>query len=59
MVVTALENGLISKKSAMYQIRNLFIGEDVDTEVDKIREEEKEGELNNGNIEQRGDTNVS
>lgn len=36
MVVLALQNNLISRKSAMYQIRNLFIGEDVDLEIEAI-----------------------
>ena len=36
MVVLALQNNLISRKSAMYQIRNLFIGEDVDLEMAAI-----------------------
>lgn len=59
MVVTALENGLISKKSAMYQIRNLFIGEDVDSEVDKIDEEQKEGvKINGDSVKLGSDTGV-
>lgn len=51
MVILALQNGLISRKSAMYQIRNLYIGEDIDTELKMI---ESEGGLtDNGNTEQR------
>lgn len=40
VVVLALTNGLISRRSAMYQIKDLFIGEDVDIEIAEI---EKEG----------------
>lgn len=36
MVILAMQNGLISKKSAMYQIRNLYIGEDIDVELKQI-----------------------
>lgn len=50
-VVLALENNLISVKSAMYQIKGLFIGEDVETEMKEILSPENEklrGGNNNG-----------
>ena len=51
MVILALQNNLISRKSAMYQIKTLFIGEDVDVEMQAI---ESDG---GGNInENRQDT---
>lgn len=39
MVVLAINNGLITRKSAMYQIKNLFIGEDVDIEIANVEKE--------------------
>lgn len=41
-VVTALENNLISMESAMYQIKTLFKGEDVETEIQRILSPENE-----------------
>ena len=33
MVILAMQNGLISRKSAMFQIKTLYLGEDIDTEL--------------------------
>jgi len=45
MVILALQNNLISRKSAMYQIKTLFIGEDVDVEMAAI-ESDGGGDVN-------------
>lgn len=42
MVILAFQNNLITKKSAMYQIRDLFIGEDVDIELAEVEKELKQ-----------------
>lgn len=39
-VVSALNAGIISKQSAMFQIKDLFIGEDVSKEIEKIQSEQ-------------------
>lgn len=36
MVILAMQNGLISRKSAMFQIKTLYIGEDIDVELGMI-----------------------
>lgn len=36
MVILAMQHGLISRKSAMFQIKTLYIGEDIDTELAAI-----------------------
>ncbi|MGL5712346.1 MAG: hypothetical protein ACRCX2_04950 [Paraclostridium sp.] len=36
MVILAMQHGLISRKSAMFQIKDLYIGEDIDTELAAI-----------------------
>lgn len=41
-VVLAMQNGLISRKSAMFQIKNLFIGEDIEIELEEILSDETE-----------------
>lgn len=43
MVILAMQNGLISRKSAMYQIKNLYIGEDVDVELSAIESDIAQG----------------
>lgn len=40
--VTAYTNGLISRKSAMAQIKEMFINEDVETEFNEVVKEEEE-----------------
>lgn len=40
--VTAYTNGLISRKSAMSQIKEMFINEDVETEFNEVIKEEEE-----------------
>lgn len=42
MVIMAMQNGLISRRSAMFQIKNLYIGEDIDTELIAIEKDETE-----------------
>jgi hypothetical protein len=56
MVILAMQNGLISKKSAMYQIRNLYIGEDIDTELAEIEADDKlkEEVTNSGDSDKQG-----
>ncbi|MEG0151565.1 MAG: hypothetical protein RR744_00100 [Cellulosilyticaceae bacterium] len=39
MVILALQNNLISRKSAMYQIKSLFIGDDIDIEMANIEKD--------------------
>lgn len=39
MVILALQNNLISRKSAMYQIKELFIGDDIDIELANIEKD--------------------
>jgi len=51
MVVIALNNNLISRKSAMYQIRDMFIGEDVDLEMEAIMNEANEATTDVANNE--------
>lgn len=53
MVILALQNNLISRKSAMYQIKTLFIGEDVDVEMAAI---ESDG---GGNINENKQDTIS
>lgn len=55
MVVTALENGLISRKSAMYQIKDLFIGEDVDLEIAAIDSADNKGGIINDSKDKQGE----
>ncbi|MGL6023242.1 MAG: hypothetical protein ACRC0F_01375 [Cetobacterium sp.] len=50
IVILAMTNGLISRKSAMYQIKNLYIGEDIDLELAEI---EKEGGTDTNGDKQR------
>ena len=40
--VTAYTNGLISRKSAMAQIKEMFINEDVEAEFNEVIKEEEE-----------------
>ncbi|MGL5712150.1 MAG: hypothetical protein ACRCX2_03955, partial [Paraclostridium sp.] len=42
MVILALQNNLISRKSAMYQIKSLFIGDDIDIEMANIEKDVSE-----------------
>lgn len=58
MVVLALENNLISRKSAMYQIRNLFMGEDVEVEMKQIEEQgDQPNNVIGGKVTDTYDTN--
>ncbi|MGL5803213.1 MAG: hypothetical protein ACRCX7_11580 [Cetobacterium sp.] len=59
MVILAMQNGLISRKSAMYQIKTLYIGEDIDTELKAIESDISAGLLapiiqNEGGMEDNG-----
>lgn len=45
-VVTALNAGIISKKSAMNNIKELFIGENLEEEVERVRQEKEENQQN-------------
>lgn len=58
MVILALQNNLISRKSAMYQIKTLFIGEDVDVEIAAIESEggsvENENRQNTAGVDNSG-----
>jgi len=59
-IVSALENNIISRKSAMYQIRTLFIGEDVDFEIKQMQDEgiiDKNLSVVNSNYIDDGTTN--
>ncbi|MGL4998920.1 MAG: hypothetical protein ACRC5T_08150, partial [Cetobacterium sp.] len=65
MVILAMQNGLISKKSAMYQIRDLYIGEDIDLELKLIEAEggmiengNKQGSTSEPNIEPEGEPGI-
>lgn len=65
--VTAYTNGLISRKSAMAQIKEMFINEDVETEFNEvIREEEEKAKMaqsqggeENGNNNKQGSDDSS
>ncbi len=49
-IIIALQNNLISRRSAMYQIKNLFIGEDLEAEIAEILSPENK-ELSGRNVE--------
>ncbi len=61
VVTTALQNKLISRKSAMYQIRSLFISEDVENEQKEIDKDTQDAidtqtALTGGNTDDTDDT---
>lgn len=66
VLVIALENKLISRKSAMFQIKTLFNGENVEKELERIEEDKRENEanmLNNdtigGDVDEQGDVGAT